>query len=183
LRASRRKKVLATHKKNDTREEQKAGLGVALCSAKWFPQGTKIMWNGGKYAAIAVAGAGFAVAAATPASACFDWGYSGAYSYGWPYANAGYTSSPAYSYRSCGGHYNIPGWGECGGYGRCGWAPFPPLVITVPVTESAATAPRERIVVDRRLAVRPYENSGATAASRRKMLGNVAEVRGMASGH
>jgi hypothetical protein len=95
------------------------------------------MWNSRKYAAMVVAGTGLVVAAATPASACFDWGYSGVYSSGWAYANSGYASYPAYSYRSCGGNYHIPGWGECGGYGRCGWAPFPPLVVTVPVTEAA----------------------------------------------
>ncbi len=102
------------------------------------------MWNGGKYAAMAIAGAGL-VAAATPASACIDWGYSGVYSYGWPYANTGLSSYPAYNYRSCGGYYNIQGWGECGGYGRCGWAPFPPLVFTVPVTDPPVTAHRERM--------------------------------------
>src|SRR5579864_7318493 len=50
----------------------------------------KIMWNSIKVAALALAGAGFA--AATPALACFDWGYSGGYSHGWPYANTGFTS-------------------------------------------------------------------------------------------
>jgi hypothetical protein len=111
------------------------------------------MWNGGKSAAMAIAGAGLAVTA-TPASACIDWGYSGVYSYGWPYANTGVANHPAYSYRSCGGNYNIQGWGECGGYGRCGWAPFPPLVITVPVTDSAATALGERVVAGQPLAAR-----------------------------
>jgi hypothetical protein len=113
------------------------------------------MWNHGKYAAMTIAGAGLAVAAATPASACFDWGYSGVHSYGRPYASAGFSNYPTYSYRSCGGNYNIQGWGECSGYGRCGWAPFPPLVITVPVTDSSATAPGERMAVDRPLAPRP----------------------------
>ena len=101
------------------------------------------MWNSRKYAAMAIAGTGFAIAAATPASACFAWGHSGAYSYGWAYANTGFSDYPAYSYRSCGGNYHIQGWGECGGYGQCGWAPFPPLVVTVPVTDSAA--PVERV--------------------------------------
>src|SRR5262249_51625258 len=100
------------------------------------PARIKFMWNSTKYAAIAIAGASFAVAAATPASACFAWGYSGVYSYGWAYANTGFASYPAYSYRSCGGIFHIQGWGECGGYGPCGWAPFPPLVVTVPVTDA-----------------------------------------------
>ena len=91
---------------------------------------------------MAIADTGFAVAAPAPASACFAWGYSGAYSYG-PYASVGFTSYPAYSYRSCGGNYHIQGWGECGGYGPCGWAPLPPLVVTVPVTDTAA--PSERV--------------------------------------
>ncbi len=99
------------------------------------------MWNHRKCAAMAIAGAGLAVVAATPASACVDWGYSGVYSYGWPYATAGVSSYPSYHYRNCGGSYNIPGWGECGGYGRCGWAPIPAVVMDVPV--SAATAPGE----------------------------------------
>jgi hypothetical protein len=102
----------------------------------------KFMWNSRKYAAMAIAGTGFAIAAATPASACFAWGHSGAYSYGWAYANTGFSDYPAYSYRSCGGNYHIQGWGECGGYGQCGWAPFPPLVVTVPVTDSAAPVER-----------------------------------------
>jgi hypothetical protein len=100
------------------------------------------MWNSRRYAAIVLAGAGLAIAAATPASACFDWGYSGIYTYGWPYASTGFSQLPAYAYRDCGGTYNIPGWGECGGYGRCGWAPLPPPVITVPVP-AAASAPAQ----------------------------------------
>ena len=102
------------------------------------------MWNGRKDAAMAIAGASIAVAAVTPASACFTWGYSGVYSYGWAYANTGVADYPAYSYRSCGGNYHIQGWGECGGYGACGWAPLPPLVVTVPVTDAAA--PGERVI-------------------------------------
>jgi hypothetical protein len=111
------------------------------------------MWNSTKYAAMAIAGAGLAVAAATPASACSDWGYSGVYSYG-PYAAVGFSSYPAYSYRSCGGYYNIPGWGECGGYGYCGWAPLPAVVVAVPVVAAAAAAPRERMAADRPLITR-----------------------------
>ena len=107
-----------------------------------FPQGIKFMWESRRYAAMAIAGAGFATTAATPASACFAWGHSGVYSYGWAYANTGYSDYPAYSYRSCGGTYHIQGWGECGGYGPCGWAPFPPVVVTLPVTDSAAPAER-----------------------------------------
>jgi len=85
------------------------------------------MWNSKKYAAIAIAGAGFAVQAASPASACFAWGHSGIYSYGWAYANTGVSNSPAYSYRSCGGTYEIQN-----------WFPLPPLVVTVPVTDAGA---------------------------------------------
>jgi hypothetical protein len=96
-----------------------------------------------------IAGTGLAVTAATPASACVDWGYSGIYSHGWPYANTGFASYPAYGDRSCGGTYLIPGWGECGGYGPCGWAPLPAVVVTVPVTEAAAA---ERLVPQRRAA-------------------------------
>jgi hypothetical protein len=112
------------------------------------PQGIKIMRNCRKRWAMAIAGAGLAVAAATPASACFDWGYSGIHSYGLAYANTGYSDHPAYSYRSCGGIYHIQGWGECDGLGSCGWAPFPPLVVTVPVTD--APAPGDRVTRTRR---------------------------------
>jgi hypothetical protein len=96
-----------------------------------------------------------AVAAATPAWACFDWGYSGAYSHGWPYASTGFASYPAYSYRSCGGTYHVPGWGECGGYGACGWAPFPAPVLAAPVLEApaadaAAAVPGEPMTAKRR---------------------------------
>jgi len=103
-----------------------------------FPHGIKFMSNITKQAVMAIAGASLAVAAVTPASACFTWGHSGIYSYGWGYANTGYSEYPAYSYRSCGGTYHIQGWGECSGYGQCGWAPFPPLVVTVPVADTAA---------------------------------------------
>jgi hypothetical protein len=94
------------------------------------------MWNSRKFTALAIVGAGFAVTAATPAQACFSWGYSGIYSYGGPYASTGFASYPAYGYRSCGGSYNIPGWGQCGGYGRCGWAPFPAPVAVVPAADA-----------------------------------------------
>jgi hypothetical protein len=92
------------------------------------------------------------VAAATPAQACFDWGYSGVASYGWQYANTGFASYPAFSYRSCGGTYHIQGWGECSGYGPCGWAPFPPVVLQAPVAKAPAAdaVPDERIGVRRR---------------------------------
>jgi hypothetical protein len=103
---------------------------------------------------MAIAGAGLAVAAATPAHACFDSGYSGVYSHGWPYANTGFASYPAYSYRSCGGTYHIPGWGECGGYGRCGWAPLPPVVLAAPVVETAAAAPAALSALERPLITR-----------------------------
>jgi hypothetical protein len=112
-------------------------------SATRLPQWFSFMWNTRKYAAMAVAGAALAGAAPTPASACFAWGHSGVYSYGWAYANTGVSDLPAYSYRSCGGNYHIQGWGECGGFAPCGWAPFPPLVLTVPVTETAT--PGERV--------------------------------------
>jgi hypothetical protein len=106
------------------------------------------MWVSRRYAAMAMVGIGLAIAAATPASACSDWGYSGIHSYGWAYANTGYSDHPAYSYRSCGGNYHIQGWGECDGLGSCGWAPFPPLVVTVPVTDMAA--PGDRAIRARR---------------------------------
>lgn len=106
-------------------------------------QGINSMWNIRHYVASAVAAAALSGAAATPASACFAWGHSGVYSYGWAYANTGFSDLPAYSYRSCGGNYQIQGWGECNGFGPCGWAPFPPLVLTVPVTETPT--PGERV--------------------------------------
>lgn len=117
------------------------------------------MWNSRKCAAIAIAGAGLAAAGATPASACMDWGYSGVYSYGWAYANTGFSSYPAYSFRSCGGNYNIQGWGECGGYGPCAFAPLPPLVVTQPVTEMAVTAPARRKAAVRSLVTRTVAKS------------------------
>jgi hypothetical protein len=131
-------------------EEQKAGLCVVLHSVQWISAGHQAMWSSGKYLAMAIAGAGLTMGA-TPASACLDWGYSGIYSYGWPYANTGFAQYPAYIARSCGGYYNIPGWGECGGYGRCGWAPFPAVVAAAPVIE---TAPGERNAAGRPLVTR-----------------------------
>ncbi len=99
------------------------------------------MRNSREYAAMAIASAALSVATATPASACFAWGHSGIYSYGWGYANTGFSDYPAYSYRSCVGTYHI--WDECSGYGPCGWAPFLPLVVTEPVTDTAV--PGERV--------------------------------------
>jgi len=130
-------------KKTNKQEERKAGLDVELLSrSDAISARVQFMWNSRKYAVMAIAVAGLAVTAATPASACFAWGHSGIYSYGWAYANTGFADYPAYSYRSCGGNYQIQGWGECGGYGPCGWAPFPPLVVTVPVTDTAAPGVR-----------------------------------------
>jgi hypothetical protein len=116
--------------------------------------------------AIAIAGIGLAIATATQAQACFDWGYSGVHSYGWAYANTGFSNDPVNSYRSCGGTYHIQGWSECGGYGHCGWAPFPALVVTVPVED--AVAPGKGVIranrwpVDRKPAhsVEPYLPAG-----------------------
>jgi hypothetical protein len=69
------------------------------------------MWNGRKYAAMAIAGIGFTVAASAPASAQYygaaggsgDYGNPGAYSYGRPYTTPG-----------------LPGYGGSGGYGYRG---------------------------------------------------------------
>jgi hypothetical protein len=78
--------------------------------AEQFSAGDGIMWNSRKYAAMAVVGAGLAVAAATPASAQL---FGGAYGY------AG----------GCGGGYGAYGYapvygsaGGCGGYGAYGAA-------------------------------------------------------------
>lgn len=99
------------------------------------------MWNSRKYAAMAIVGAGLAVAAATPASAwwpdyygaaygyggcgygaaygyggCGAYGYAGAgaFAYGWPYA-----TSLGFADYGCGSYYGYAGagWGGCGGYG------------------------------------------------------------------
>jgi hypothetical protein len=106
----------------------------------------KVMWNGRTYAAMAIAGAGLAVAAAaTPASAwwpgsygsvgcgsyygaaygpgslgCGDYGYAGTFTYGWPYAN---NVIPISGYGSYGyapaygyGYGNSPAYGFGYGY-------------------------------------------------------------------
>jgi hypothetical protein len=62
------------------------------------------MWNTKIYAARTIVVAGLAVSAATPATACFNWGYTGIYSRGWAYANTGFANFPVNSYRSCGGN-------------------------------------------------------------------------------
>lgn len=115
------------------------------------------MWSATRHAArfatlATIAGAG--LAAATPAQACMDWGYSGVYSHGWPYANTGFASYPAYAWRSCGGHYEIQGWGECNGFGTCAFAPLPPLAVNLPVTEPAAAVQPGDVAVTRRPARR-----------------------------
>jgi hypothetical protein len=106
-----------------------------------------IMWNGRKYAAMAIAGIALAVTAA-PASAQYvggpgarhagswgDYGYAGVYSYGWPYATyglAGYGGSGDYGYGGARGAYGAaygaaaaaaPYNGSGTGYGYFGWAP------------------------------------------------------------
>jgi hypothetical protein len=102
------------------------------------------MWNSRKYTAMAVLGAGLAVAAATPSSAQ-SWGgagyaggcgvsgsapaaYAGVYTYGWPYGVIGDVGCPAYGYGAYGyaGGYGPYGYalntdaGGCGGYGAYG---------------------------------------------------------------
>jgi hypothetical protein len=70
------------------------------------------MWNGRKYAAMAIAGAALAAAACGPASAeYFDNGYAGVYGFGWPYAAYGagnYGVNGAYAY---GGSYSSASYG------------------------------------------------------------------------
>jgi hypothetical protein len=93
------------------------------------------MWNSRKYAAMAFACAGLAVAAATPASAWWPtyggyyeapygygtYGYSGAYdSVSWPYPADGYTDDLSYGY-SGRGVYDSVGWGGCGSGYRDGY--------------------------------------------------------------
>jgi hypothetical protein len=106
-------------------------------NAERFPQEVPIMWSGRKYAAMAIASVGLAVAAAAPASAQYrgaagglgDYGYAGVYSYGWPYATyglAGHGSSGDYGYGGYPGAYGAaPGgynrWGA--GYGYYGGTP------------------------------------------------------------
>ena len=117
------------------------------------------MSNARRFAALAIAAAGLSVAAATPARACMDWGYSGIYSHGWPYANTGFASYPAYAHRDCGGHYEIQGWGECNGFGPCAFAPLPPVAVTVPVAGRRAD-PLE----DGRIRHRPRSRRAAAVA-------------------
>src|SRR5258708_34033622 len=96
------------------------------------------MWNSRKYTAMAVLGAGLAVAPATP-SAAQPWGgaygyaggcgvsgsapaaYAGVYTYGWPYGVIGDVGCPAYGYAG-GGAYGYAG-GYAGGGGIGGGAP------------------------------------------------------------
>jgi hypothetical protein len=110
----------------------------------------KVMWNSSKHAAMAIAGVGLAVAAATPASAwCPGYygaasglyagcgpvgyygsaygygssGYGGVFTYGWPYA----TSFGISDYGGYGAAYGYGGYG--GGYGAAygyggGWVPY-----------------------------------------------------------
>src|SRR5216683_3274145 len=74
------------------------------------------MWNSRKYTAMAVLGAGLAVAAATPSSAQ-SWG--GAYGYGWPYGVIGDVGCPAYGYA---GGFGYGAYGYAGDYGPFGYA-------------------------------------------------------------
>src|SRR5262249_7047359 len=117
----------------------------ALSQCGMIPQEVMIMWSGGRYTAMAIAGIGLAVAAAAPALAqqgaggglagsFGDYGYAGGYSYGWPYATyglAGYGGSGDYGY---GGYRGANGaaYGAATGadysgsgtsYGYYGWAP------------------------------------------------------------
>jgi hypothetical protein len=59
----------------------RAPRGASSCCATGTPlrfsQESKIMWNWRKQAAMAIAGMGLAITAATSASACVDWGYTG----------------------------------------------------------------------------------------------------------
>jgi hypothetical protein len=85
------------------------------------------MWNSRKHAAMAIVGAGLAVAAATPASAWWGSGYGGYYGapygygdYGYsddfPYAGAGYNDYLSYGYSGYGA-YDAAGWsGSSYGY-------------------------------------------------------------------
>src|SRR5258708_18696641 len=95
------------------------------------------MWNSRKYTAMAVLGAGLAVAAATPSSAQ-SWGgaygyaggcgasgyaptaYAGVYSYGWPYGVIGDVGCPAYGYA---GGFGYGAYGYAGDYGPFAFAP------------------------------------------------------------
>ncbi len=109
------------------------------------------MWNSRKYAAMAIAGVGLAVAAATPASAWWPgyggyygaaYGGCGAYGYAPSYGYAGYGGCGSYGY--AGASYGLPyatygyagypayGYGGCGGYygaasyGGCGGYGYAP---------------------------------------------------------
>jgi hypothetical protein len=85
--------------------------------------GDQQMWNSRKFTTMAILGAGLAVAAATPASACGSYGYAGGYgSVG--YGGCGsYGYAPVYGYAGgCGsygygGGYGSVGYGGCGSYG------------------------------------------------------------------
>ena len=99
------------------------------------------MWNSRKYTAMAVLGAGLAVAAATPSSAQ-SWGraygyaggcgvsgsapaaYAGVYTYGWPYGVIGDVGCPAYGYVGGGAYGYAGGYAGGGGigYGAYGYA-------------------------------------------------------------
>jgi hypothetical protein len=100
------------------------------------------MWNGRKYAAMAIAGVGFAVVAAAPASAQYygaaggsgDRGYAGVSSFGPPHANYGLASYGRPGDHGYGGYHGAYGpaygaahgadyndWGT--GYGYPGWVP------------------------------------------------------------
>src|SRR5258707_13741676 len=99
------------------------------------------MSNSRKYTAMAVLGAGLAVAAATPSSAQ-PWGgaygyaggcgvsgsapaaYAGVYTYGWPYGVIGDVGCPAYGYAGGGGHGFAGGYAGGGGM-ACGGRRFP----------------------------------------------------------
>jgi hypothetical protein len=134
---------MPSRKKPTTGKEQNTGLDVnhALNSnAESYPQEMKVMWNSRTYAAMAIAGAGLALAVATPASAWWPGygsagcGYYGAaygpgslsygagtFTYGWPYVTnvipyPGYGSfgyAPAYGF----GFGNSPAYGLGASYG------------------------------------------------------------------
>jgi hypothetical protein len=74
--------------------------------AQRFPQEMMIMWNGRKYATMAMAGAALAAATYSPASAQYPGnGYAAIYGFGWPYAVYGagdYGPNAAFGY---GGSY------------------------------------------------------------------------------
>jgi hypothetical protein len=108
----------------------------------------KGMWNSKKCAAMAIVGAGLAVAAATPALAWWPGyggysgaaygygggcgaygaayggpgigGYAGVYSYGWPYGTYGYYGG---TYGAAYGGYGAAYSAAYDGYGAYGWAP------------------------------------------------------------